>query len=124
VQHALLPLHSPLENTPHKAGNGDHPITCGNRHCPKCQTNAREKWLAKRSNELLPLRYVHVVFTLPHELAPLALYNKRILYGLLFRASAQTLIEIAADPKHLGAEVGFLSVLHTWGQNLLQNPHS
>jgi len=98
--------------------------SCRNRHCPKCQIRAREHWLAQRSRELLPVRYVHVVFTLPHELALLALQNKRLLYGLLFRASAETLIEIAADPKHLGAEIGFLSVLHTWGQNLLQNPHS
>ncbi len=97
--------------------------SCRNRHCPKCQTNAREKWLAQRSQELLPIRYVHIVFTLPHELALLALQNKRVLYGLLFRASAQTLIEVAADPQHLGAEIGFLSVLHTWGQNLLAHPH-
>lgn len=97
--------------------------SCRNRHCPKCQTNARDKWLAARSKELLPVSYVHVVFTLPHDLAPLALQNKRILYGLLFRASAETLLQIAADPKHLGAEIGFLSVLHTWGQNLLHHPH-
>ena len=98
--------------------------SCRNRHCPKCQTNARDKWLAARQRELLAVPYVHVVFTLPHELAPLALYNKKLLYGLLFRTSAATLLEIAADPKHLGAEIGFLSVLHTWGSNLLQNPHS
>jgi len=97
--------------------------SCRNRHCPKCQTNAREKWLAARSQELLDVFYTHVVFTLPHELAPLAFHNKKIVYGLLFRASAATLLEIAADPKHLGAEVGFLSVLHTWGQNLLHHPH-
>ena len=97
--------------------------SCRNRHCPKCQTNARNKWLAARQRELLAVPYVHVVFTLPHELAPLALYNKKILYTLLFRASAATLLEIAADPKHLGAEIGFLSVLHTWGQNLLLHPH-
>jgi putative transposase/transposase-like zinc-binding protein len=81
--------------------------SCRNRHCPKCQTNAREKWLAARSQELLDVFYTHVVFTLPHELAPLAFHNKKIVYGLLFRASAATLLEIAADPKHLGAEVGF-----------------
>ena len=98
--------------------------SCRNRHCPKCQTNARDQWLAARHAELLAVPYVHVVFTLPHELAPLAFHNKKILYGLLFRASSATLLEIAADPKHLGAEIGFLSVLHTWGQNLLQNPHS
>jgi hypothetical protein len=97
--------------------------SCRNRHCPKCQTNARDQWLAARQTELLPVPYVHVVFTLPHELAPLAFHNKKILYGLLFRASSATLLEIAADPKHLGAEIGFLSVLHTWGQNLLHHPH-
>lgn len=97
--------------------------SCRNRHCPKCQTNARDKWLLARRGELLPVPYVHVVFTLPHELAPLAFHNKKILYTLLFRTSAATLLEIAADPKHLGAEVGFLSVLHTWGQNLLHHPH-
>lgn len=97
--------------------------SCRNRHCPKCQTNAREKWLAARSQELLDVPYAHVVFTLPHQLAPLAFHNKKIVYDLLFRASAATLLEIAADPKYLGAEIGFLSVLHTWGQNLLHHPH-
>jgi len=97
--------------------------SCRNRHCPKCQTQARDRWLAARQRELLPVAYVHVVFTLPHELALLALHNKRTVYALLFRASAATLLAIAADPKHLGAEIGFLSVLHTWGQNLLLHPH-
>jgi hypothetical protein len=97
--------------------------SCRNRHCPKCQTNARNKWLADRNAELLPVPYVHVVFTLPHQLAPLVFHNKKILYGLLFRASSASLLEIAADPKHLGADIGFLSVLHTWGQNLLHHPH-
>jgi hypothetical protein len=94
-----------------------------NRHCPKCQTNARNKWLAARSDELLRVNYFHVVFTLPHELSALALQNKRAIYDLLFQASAATLLEVAADPKHLGAEIGFLSVLHTWGQNLQAHPH-
>ena len=97
--------------------------SCRNRHCPKCQTNARDHWLAERSKELLPVSYVHVVFTLPHELSWLALQNKKVVYDLLFRTSAATLLEIAADPKHLGAEIGFLSVLHTWGQNLQHHPH-
>lgn len=97
--------------------------SCRNRHCPKCQTNARDKWLAERSKELLPVRYVHVVFTLPHELSWLALQNKKVVYDLLFRTSAATLLEVARDPQHLGAEIGFLSVLHTWGQNLLHHPH-
>jgi len=100
-----------------------HSVTCRNRHCPKCQTGARDRWLAERSQELLPVRYVHVVFTLPHQLAPLAYQNQRLLYRLLFQASAATLLEVAADPQHLGAEIGFLSVLHTWGQNLLHHPH-
>jgi hypothetical protein len=97
--------------------------SCRNRHCPKCQTGARNRWLAERSQELLPVRYVHVVFTLPHQLAPLAYQNKRLVYHLLLRASAETLLEVAADPRHLGAEIGFLSVLHTWGQNLQHHPH-
>jgi putative transposase/transposase-like zinc-binding protein len=97
--------------------------SCRSRHCPKCQTNARDKWLAARSQELLPVNYVHVVFTLPHDLSWLALQNKKVVYDLLFRASAATLQEIAADPKHLGAEIGFLSVLHTWGQSLQHHPH-
>src|SRR5207245_776439 len=97
--------------------------SCRSRHCPKCQTNARDKWLTERSKELLPVSYVHVVFTLPHELSWLALQNKKVVYDLLFRASAATLLKIAADPKHLGAEIGFLSVLHTWGQTLEFHPH-
>lgn len=97
--------------------------SCRNRHCPKCQGNARERWLADRQKELLPTRYAHVVFTLPHLLAPLALQNKKLIYGLLFRASAETLLEIARDPKHLGADIGFFSVLHTWNQKLEHHPH-
>jgi len=97
--------------------------SCRNRHCPKCQTNAREQWLRKRAEDLLAVPYFHVVFTLPHDLSALTLQNKKTLYDLLFQASAETLIEIAADPKHLGAEIGFLSVLHTWGQNLQHHPH-
>ena len=97
--------------------------SCRNRHCPKCQTNARNKWVRLRSDELLPVKYFHVVFTLPHELSALALHNKRILYELLFRMCSETLLEIATDPKHLGAQIGFLSILHTWGQNLLHHPH-
>jgi hypothetical protein len=124
VQHALLSLHSPLENTPHKASNGDDPITCRNRHCPKCQTNAREKWLCARRRELLPVCYFHLVFSVPHALTSLMWQNKKLLFGLLFDASAATLLEVAADPARLGAEIGFLSILHTWGQTLQQNPHS
>lgn len=97
--------------------------SCRNRHCPKCQSQARERWLAARRAELLPTPYAHVVFTLPHQLAPLALQNKQVMYSLLFRCTAQTLVEIAADPKHLGAEIGFFSVLHTWNQKLQHHPH-
>jgi Putative transposase/Transposase zinc-binding domain len=97
--------------------------SCRNRHCPKCQAQARERWLAAREQELLPTSYFHVVFTVPHELNLLALDNPRQLYHLLFTATAATLLEIAADPKHLGAQIGILSILHTWGQNLLAHPH-
>jgi hypothetical protein len=97
--------------------------SCRNRHCPKCQANARDRWLDARCRDLLPTRYVHVVFTLPHQLAPLALQNKSEIYGLLFRASAETLLEVASNPKHLGAEIGFFSILHTWNQQLLHHPH-
>ena len=97
--------------------------SCRNRHCPKCQGNARLRWLEQRERELLPTRYVHAVFTLPRELAPLALQNKRLIYSLLFRASAVTLMEVARDPRHLGAKIGFFSVLHTWDQRLQHHPH-
>ena len=97
--------------------------SCRNRHCPKCQGNARLRWLKAREQELLPTRYVHAVFTLPRELAPLALQNKRLIYNLLFHASAETLLEIARDPRHLGAEIGFFSVLHSWNQRLQFHPH-
>jgi hypothetical protein len=97
--------------------------SCRNRHCPRCQGNARARWLQARSAELLPVPYFHVVFTLPHELSALALGNKRIVYDLLYRASAEALLELARDPKHLGADIGFLGVLHTWGQNLQHHPH-
>jgi predicted RNA-binding Zn-ribbon protein involved in translation (DUF1610 family) len=97
--------------------------SCRDRHCPKCQNGARDRWVAARQNELLAVAYVHVVFTLPHHLSQLVLQNKKLLYDLLFRASAETLLEVAADPQHLGAEIGFLSVLHSWGQNLLHHPH-
>jgi hypothetical protein len=97
--------------------------SCRNRHCPKCQTAARERWIAARRRELLPTRYMHVVFTLPHRLAPLVLQNKKVLYDLLFRTSAETLQEVARDPRHLGAEIGFFSVLHTWSQKLKIHPH-
>jgi hypothetical protein len=97
--------------------------SCRNRHCPKCQITARNRWIAARQKELLPTRYVHVVFTLPAQLAPLTLQNKKFIYSLLLRASAKTLLEVARDPRHLGAEIGFFSVLHTWSQKLSLHPH-
>jgi predicted Zn-ribbon and HTH transcriptional regulator len=97
--------------------------SCRNRHCPKCQTQARQRWLAAREQDVLGVPYFHVVFTLPHDLIPLCQNNAAVLYDLLFRASAATMLEVAKDPKHLGAEIGFLSILHTWGQNLLPPPH-
>jgi Putative transposase/Transposase zinc-binding domain len=97
--------------------------SCRNRHCPKCSARARAQWLEQRAAELLPVEYFHVVFTVPQLLAPLALQNQRLVYGMLFRAAAETLLQIAADPRHLGARLGFLAVLHTWGQNLHHHPH-
>jgi hypothetical protein len=97
--------------------------SCRDRNCPKCQSLARARWLADRQAELLDTQYFHVVFTVPDEIAVVAFQNKRTVYDILFRAAAETLRTIAADPAHLGAEIGFLSVLHTWGQNLLHHPH-
>jgi len=97
--------------------------SCRNRHCPKCQNTERGKWVEDRQAELLPVEYFHVVFTMPEEMAALAFYNPAVVYGILFRTAAQTLLTIARDPKHLGAETGFFAILHTWGQNLLHHPH-
>jgi hypothetical protein len=97
--------------------------SCRNRHCPKCQATAAARWVEARAAELLPVAYFHVVFTLPAAIAPIALQDPSVVYGLLFHAAAETLQQIAADPEHLGAEIGFLAVLHTWGQNLQHHPH-
>jgi hypothetical protein len=97
--------------------------SCRNRHCPKCQSLARAKWLERRKAELLPVEYFHVVFTVPEQIAGIALHNKAAVYSILFRAASETLLTIARDPKHLGAGIGFFSILHTWGQNLLHHPH-
>jgi hypothetical protein len=97
--------------------------SCRNRHCPKCQGAAAKQWLAEREAELLPVPYFHVVFTLPAAIADIAYQNKAVIYDILFKASAETLITIAADPKHLGARVGITSVLHTWGSALTHHPH-
>jgi hypothetical protein len=97
--------------------------SCRNRHCPKCQARNRAQWLEARAKDLLAVPYFHVVFTVPQEVAQLALQNKRVVYDILFRTASQTLKGIAADPKHLGADIGFLAVLHTWGQTLMHHPH-
>ncbi len=97
--------------------------SCRNRHCPKCQGAAAKDWLAARQAELLPVPYYHVVFTLPAPIADIAYQNKAVIYGILFKAAAETLITIAADPKHLGARVGLTAVLHTWGSALTHHPH-
>ncbi|HEX2715454.1 MAG TPA: IS91 family transposase [Candidatus Acidoferrales bacterium] len=97
--------------------------SCRNRHCPKCQSLARAQWIEDRQAELLDTGYFHVVFTLPEEIAAIAFQNKQVVYDILFRATSETLRTIAADPKHLGAEIGFFAVLHTWGQNLQFHPH-
>lgn len=97
--------------------------SCRNRHCPKCQAMARAKWLDARAEELLPVPYFHIVFTLPGLLGPLALQNKKAVYGMLFRAAWETVRDLAQDPKHLGCKAGMLSVLHTWGSNLSHHPH-
>ena len=97
--------------------------SCRNRHCPQCQTLARRKWVEQRKADLLPIPYFHAVFTVPPAIAEIALRNKRSVFNILFRAGAETLLTIAADPKHLGADIGFFSILHSWGQNLLFHPH-
>ena len=97
--------------------------SCRNRHCPKCQGAARAAWLQAREREVLDVEYFHIVFTLPQELAPLALQNRRVVYGMLFRAASETLLTLGRDPKHLGAQLGCLALLHSWGQNLHVHPH-
>jgi len=97
--------------------------SCRNRHCPKCQSLARAQWLEDRQADLIPTDYFHVVFTLPEEIAAIAYQNKAVVYEILFHATAETLRTIGADPKHLGAEIGFIAILHSWGQNLLYHPH-
>src|SRR5437016_5176561 len=97
--------------------------SCRNRHCPKCQGAAARDWLAEREAELLPVGYFHIVFTLPAAIADIAYQNKAVIYDLLFKASAETMITIAADPKHLGARIGITAVLHTWGSAMTHHPH-
>jgi hypothetical protein len=97
--------------------------SCGNRHCPKCQGAQAREWMQAREAELLAVPYFHIVFTLPGRIADIAYQNKAVIYDLLFKASAETMLTIAADPKHLGARIGFTSVLHTWGSAMTHHPH-
>ena len=97
--------------------------SCRNRHCPKCQSLTKERWLIDRKNDLLPVEYFHIVFTMPDTLNPLTLRNQRELYSILFKSVAETLLELGKDPKYLGGNIGFIGILHTWGQNLMDHPH-
>jgi hypothetical protein len=97
--------------------------SCRNRHCPKCQTLQKEKWIEARCEDLLPVQYFHVVFTIPSELNPLVIMNQRVMYNILFRSVSETLMELSDNPRHLGARTGFIGILHTWGQNLMDHPH-
>jgi hypothetical protein len=96
--------------------------SCRNRHCPKCQNSSRERWIESRKEELLPVPYYHIVFTIPDELNRVVLQNKRILYGILFKAASGTLLTLGKDPKRIGAELGIIAALHTWGQTLTEHP--
>src|SRR3989304_4368970 len=97
--------------------------SCRNRHCPKCQYAAKEKWIQRRKSELLPIPYYHIVFTIPKELNYITLVNKKVMYSILFKSASETLLVLGKDPKHLGAEIGIIAALHTWGQNLMDHPH-
>ncbi|HAY34159.1 MAG TPA: IS91 family transposase [Bacteroidetes bacterium] len=97
--------------------------SCRNRHCPKCQYGTKEKWIEQRKRELLPIPYYHIVFTIPEELNKVTLINKKVIYSILFKSASETLLLLGKDPKHLGAEIGIIAVLHTWGQNLMDHPH-
>ena len=119
----LASPHSPLTITSHKTGNGVHSVTCRNRHCPTCQSQASARWLDARRAELLPIPYFHVVFTLPHALNALAQGNPRVIYALLFRAAAETLLAFGRDRRHLGGTIGITAILHTWSQTLTQHLH-
>ena len=116
-------LGSHFEKCDHCSYTGKSYNSCRNRHCPQCQQKEKLEWLNKRMKELLPVGYYHLVFTLPHELSPLCLQNKKVMYGLLFKAVSQTLLELTRDVKHLGADIGLITVLHTWGQNMKEHPH-
>jgi len=116
-------LGSHFEKCDHCGYVGKANNSCRNRHCPVCQQKDKLEWLDKRMQELLPVGYYHLVFTLPYELNKLCLQNKNVMYGLIFKAASQTLIELTRDTKHLGADIGLITVLHTWGQNMMEHPH-
>ena len=97
--------------------------SCRNRHCPKCQQLKKEQWVEERNKDLLPIRYFHMVFTVPQALRPIALRNQRIIFNLLFKAVSETLLKLTQDPRHLGAQIGFIALLHTWSQTLIDHPH-
>lgn len=97
--------------------------SCRNRHCPKCQASVKAKWLSARQQDLLPVTYFHIVFTLPDWLNPVALVNQALIYNILFKAGSETLLELGKDPQHIGAEIGLIAILHTWGQNMMDHPH-
>src|SRR3954453_15769972 len=131
IQNQLQPVgfapnlicNSPLDRTSHKARTEVSFNSCRDRHCPKCQASAAHRWLEARQADLLPVEYFHVVFTLPAPISAIAWYNKRIIYGMLLDIAADTLRTIAADPRHLGAQIGATLVLHTWGSALTHHPH-
>ena len=116
-------LGSHFEKCDHCNYTGKSYNSCRNRHCPACQQKEKMEWLGKRMQELLPVGYYHLVFTLPQELGPLCLQNKQVMYGLLFKAASETVLELARDVKHMGADTGLICVLHTWGQNMMEHPH-
>lgn len=116
-------LGSHFEKCDHCSYVGKDYNSCRNRHCPACQQKDKLEWMQNRMKELLPVGYFHLVFTLPHELNPLCLQNKKEVYGLLFKAASETILELARDVKHLGADTGLVCVLHTWGQNMKEHPH-
>jgi hypothetical protein len=116
-------LGSHFEQCPHCAYYTKAYNSCRNRHCPLCQQKDKLAWPDKRMGELLPVGYYHLVFTIPHELNPLCSANKKLMYDILFKAASQTMLELAKGPKHLGADTGLITVLHTWGQNMMEHPH-
>lgn len=123
VQCRTAALGGHLEECDHCGNQRNAYNSCRNRNCPKCQSSAAKRWLQQQETELLPVPYFHVVFTVPQEIARIALGNQKVVYGILFRCVSQTLLQIAEDRKHLGCQIGFLAILHTWGQNLDYHPH-